>query len=624
MALTKEQLEALNQSSFPNNNSGEITATDLRTFNQELIDNTVNQTVYTADSASFDARIDAGGGGGVPAGTISGSSQVDYPLISNIPSGIVSSSAQISDITGSSLVTASFATQTLTFTKGDGTTFGVNIPDVSGSDITALNAFTASQEELNTTFATTGSNTFTGDQNVNGKLAITQSTATKFDGITEVSYPFTSSLGATGYVRQQFSNLGGAGTTFAQLVGGVDFAEFKTAAETNLIFVSQGKGINFTAIQSMNFETSGSVNVNADSGINLNNNTTIDANGVVNGTNLAPGSTFIVKDGNSTPRLQVQNATLAGLTGADIVLNGDVLLDGTFTNDGDTIINGTNAAPGNTFIAKDGNGASRLQVNNATLKGLTGVDVVINGNTTLDGIVVIDDATTINGNLENTGSFANNGDTTIVGTNLAPGNTFTAKDGNGTPRLSVQNATLKGLTGADVLVNGNTILDGTVTIDDNTTINGNLENTGSFTNGGDTTVVGTNLAPGNTFIVKDGNNTARIQVTNAALRGITGTDVILNGTVLNDGNATITGTNAAPAQTFIVKDGNSVARLEVNNATLSGLVGLDVNLNGTVQITETLKMLAQNPLPSGVVGELAVSGSALYFYDGAWKTVSLV
>jgi hypothetical protein len=73
---------------------------------------------------------------------------------------LVSGSSQVSSITGSSLVTASFASQTLTFTKGDGTTFGVNIPDVSGSDITALNAFTSSQELLNGTFATTGSNTF--------------------------------------------------------------------------------------------------------------------------------------------------------------------------------------------------------------------------------------------------------------------------------------------------------------------------------------------------------------------------------------------------------------------------------------------------------------------------------
>ena len=53
---------------------------------------------------------------------------------------------------GSFLITASFASQTLTFTKGDNTTFSVTIPDVSGSTIDTGS------------FATTGSNVFTGDQ----------------------------------------------------------------------------------------------------------------------------------------------------------------------------------------------------------------------------------------------------------------------------------------------------------------------------------------------------------------------------------------------------------------------------------------------------------------------------
>ena len=47
-------------------------------------------------SASIAAA--SGGGGSVPAGTVSGSSQIDYPLISNIPAGIVSGSVQV-DIT---------------------------------------------------------------------------------------------------------------------------------------------------------------------------------------------------------------------------------------------------------------------------------------------------------------------------------------------------------------------------------------------------------------------------------------------------------------------------------------------------------------------------------------------
>jgi hypothetical protein len=127
----------------------------------------------------------------LPSGVVSGSVQVSYPDLSNIPAGIVSSSAQISDITGSSLVTASFATQTLTFTKGDGTTFGVVIPDVSGSDITSLNAFTASQEGINT-----GYNTFTSSiqVEVDGLSAATSSYLTELPtGVVSGSSQLTSS-----------------------------------------------------------------------------------------------------------------------------------------------------------------------------------------------------------------------------------------------------------------------------------------------------------------------------------------------------------------------------------------------------------------------------------------------
>jgi hypothetical protein len=91
-----------------------------------------------------------GGGGSIPAGTISSSAQITAL-------GFVSSS-----VTASSLITASFdnGTRNLTFTKGDATTFNVNIPDTSGST---------------GNFATTGSNTFVGDQTISGSLFVSGS-----------------------------------------------------------------------------------------------------------------------------------------------------------------------------------------------------------------------------------------------------------------------------------------------------------------------------------------------------------------------------------------------------------------------------------------------------------------
>lgn len=58
MALTKQQLEALNNSSFPNNNAGYITPEILRTYNSSSIAAFVDEIAYTIDSASVDSRLD--------------------------------------------------------------------------------------------------------------------------------------------------------------------------------------------------------------------------------------------------------------------------------------------------------------------------------------------------------------------------------------------------------------------------------------------------------------------------------------------------------------------------------------------------------------------------------------
>lgn len=114
--LTKAQLEALNQSSFPDQSTEAITPAILRNYNTQTIDTLVD----SLDTGSF----------------------------------------VTSAITASSLITASFSGNTLTFTKGNGTTFGVVIPDVSGST---------------GNFATTGSNTFVGNQTISGSLFVSGS-----------------------------------------------------------------------------------------------------------------------------------------------------------------------------------------------------------------------------------------------------------------------------------------------------------------------------------------------------------------------------------------------------------------------------------------------------------------
>ncbi len=104
----------------------------------------------------------------------------------DLPANVVSSSAQItslgfvsSSITASSLVTASVNLNTITFTKGDASTFNITVNTGSGgggsTDISSLNAFTASQETKNTTLegVTSSLNSATASLFNSASLALT-------------------------------------------------------------------------------------------------------------------------------------------------------------------------------------------------------------------------------------------------------------------------------------------------------------------------------------------------------------------------------------------------------------------------------------------------------------------
>jgi hypothetical protein len=44
-------------------------------------------------------------------------------------------------------------------------------------------------------------------------------------------------------------------------------------------------------------------------------------------------------------------------------------------------------------------------------------------------------------------------------------------------------------------------------------------------------------------------------------------------------------------------------------------------ISGSVSLRNVLNLEGQDPLPSGNIGDLAVSGSSLFFYNGAWTLV---
>jgi hypothetical protein len=192
---SKQQLDVENQTSFPNNTTGYITPEGLRTFNNDMIDSTVNQTVYTTESASFDLRID----------NLEGwSSSLANTIATKLDTASFNSYTQSTQTTFNqfSSSTNAFTQSTNTFTasisssvgllqtfsssqyKADSSSFDTRITSIlvgTGFTTTAsfnaytqsTNAFTASQNFINGTHATTGSNTFIGVQTISGSVLLT-------------------------------------------------------------------------------------------------------------------------------------------------------------------------------------------------------------------------------------------------------------------------------------------------------------------------------------------------------------------------------------------------------------------------------------------------------------------
>jgi len=161
--ITKQALKVQNNTEFPNNNNGAITPTKLRGFNVDMIDSLVDEISYNVDSASWNQQIDS-------LENFTASLATDFVTTSSFNSFTQSVNSTTASLVGSAslaLVTASFnnGTRNLLFTKGDTTTFSVNIPDVSGSagdfvTTASFNSFTQSTDsslsQLNQSTASQG------------------------------------------------------------------------------------------------------------------------------------------------------------------------------------------------------------------------------------------------------------------------------------------------------------------------------------------------------------------------------------------------------------------------------------------------------------------------------------
>jgi hypothetical protein len=152
--------------------------------------------------------------------------------------------------------------------------FTVNGTDVSSitssaASLTSLNAYTASQNNRNGTYATTGSNTFAGIQTVNSNLVVTGSItaqtlvvqtitssvdfvtgSTRFGSIAANTHVFTGSMSVSG--SMQFSNSStittNAGTGFLAMYANGGGLYFGGAASTNHMMISSSGNVGIGTI----------------------------------------------------------------------------------------------------------------------------------------------------------------------------------------------------------------------------------------------------------------------------------------------------------------------------------------------------------------------------------------
>jgi hypothetical protein len=247
MSLNKQQLEVVNQTNFPDNNTKYITPALLRDFNTDMIDaiqltgsyattgsNTFvgNQiitgnlnvsgvisasvlyvqtetasVIYSSGSNQFGDEL-------TDTQTLSGSVKVQGSLTVN-GTAVLTSSA---DVTGF-VTTASFNAYTqsndqrVSSLETNSGSVNISITNVNSAtaslftSVNSLNSFTQSQAVLNGQFATTGSNTFTGNQ------IIDRASKLYTNGIywTDVT---------AGFNNLEIINQGGGNLDFASLNGG--------------------------------------------------------------------------------------------------------------------------------------------------------------------------------------------------------------------------------------------------------------------------------------------------------------------------------------------------------------------------------------------------------------------
>jgi len=679
--LSKQALRVENNQQFPNNNAGLIRPSNLRSFNGDMIDSTVNQAEYTADSASFDSRINA-----------------------------------ISFDTGSLLVTASFnnGTRNMTFTKGDSSTFAVNIPDASGSVLPPGVVSGSSQIILTNTTGNLGGNRITGSVQsaISSSYAVTASFAlnagslppgvvsgssqvvledtTFTDGVTDMflstdgagnlSFDWVKTLhqnihnheatpilrgtplfvsGATGdnanVYRADAGNparrpatliafdatLAAGGTGTGIISGEIQGVDTSLYPAGTVVYLGVGGGWTPT-------RPTGSANSVQSLGV------------ITRSANNGRGVVFN-QIGNNLPNIQQGYAWVGDSTGVPVAVStaswdshSDLTSLNAFTASQE-ILNNTFATTGsNNFVGNqdiDGSVTSSISLSNLIANPQTITDNVVVGPDT-NGFIVgptsISGTITVEGDSEvfvfsqplppiNTGSFATLSSNTFIGNQTITGSLYVSSSLYNPSiikgQLYVQGGT--GILEGSVFQGNLEVLDGAFTLNQSSTA---FVNEFRLANDGRLDL---NWPSGNYFRMQNGAFQFGTSTALGMFFDAPGVKLKTSSIPQNHAMALSAQPTSFPALNFTQYTGSCAGiiynQTNSNSSPTYLMVGAkysssfdetlytDLNFfsSGSANIS-TLKLRQQDPLPAGAVGDLATSGSALYFHDGSsWRTVTL-
>jgi hypothetical protein len=430
--LSKQALQVENTQSFPNNTTGYITPTLLRTFNSNAIDSTVNQTVYTSDSGSWNTKINN-------LNAFTASQQPSFTALNSftasqltINSGVnLFTQSAASSISQLNVQTASFYAFTASVNQvmEEGTVLGYSTrfnyrgllisasvtPNVSGL-ITNIDVISDSTKTNTSSF-----NEFTASTNQQLDSLETNSASVNISVAALNNY--TTSVGpvATGSLLLTASFLENT-ITFTKGNNSIFYVSgFANAAVTNAYSASTNIRLNNLEVETANLEifTSSQLTINTSTGVSI----------AALNTYSASASSSIFNLNAFTSSQNTKNATLAAVTASLLASQSAydtkwaTLSDVTsslISKTGSYATTGSNTFIGNQILMGSLIASGSLTITGSlTISSSADIDLNVIGNTTIAG------NTTITGSLTLSSSALVElnviGNTTITGSSLFTG-----------------------------------------------------------------------------------------------------------------------------------------------------------------------------------------------------------